>query len=449
MRLMKLDTPKPTPQRALSHNSNEDPGRDNSPPQVPLEDTPVSPFLATFAQPKTRTEGPRYKRPQTCKRSGSQLPQYLCSLAAALGLGQANAWAATGPSAGHPVSLAPIVAEVIAGVVNIRTSDRRPPGNTSASPTHASPDALFGMFLGTRPAGDGGSESAASRSMGSGFFLRDTSTIVTNHHVIKDAASIVVFATELQIYRKAQIVGVDRRMDLALLRVRPVPGAKALTLGSSANLRPGDPLFAIGNPFGYGNSVSSGILSAKGRAVGTGSLGHLLQTDVPLNPGNSGGPLFDLNGSVVGINTANVVEAQGISFAIPAEVAAGRLASLAAGREKNPRSVSALARPWMGLLAENITDSAPPSNETYGVVIRSVIKNSPADKAGLLKGDVIRSLLGSRLLNVGQLEAALAEQNAGETIELSVYRQGQSLAITLILRPFPDTLAASGNNSVF
>ena len=333
----------------------------------------------------------------------------------------------------RPVSLAPIVASVITGVVNIRTTEAAN-GTGTASRKKVSTDELFSMFVGTGPK-KSESIAAGSRSMGSGFFLRDTGTIVTNHHVVKGAASIVVFATDLQVYRKASIIGIDPRMDLALLKVRPVQDARPLEFGQSETLRPGDTVFAIGNPFGYGNTVSSGILSAKGRSVGGGALGHMLQTDVPLNPGNSGGPLFSLDGKVIGINTANVIEAQGISFAIPAELASSRLNAIAAGGNRNGA--------WLGFFGEDLYDDPQFSGAPYGIIVRNVISGSPAAKAGLAKGDVIRQLGGEQITQSGNLGARLTQMSIGEEIILTVFRSGKLLSMTIKTGVAPDRTAGA------
>jgi serine protease Do len=349
-------------------------------------------------------------------------------------------------AAAAPTSLAEAVARVAPGVVNIRTTDMAP--NQTGQDKKALPaDQIFSMLLGTSPTAEPGLQ-GTTRSIGSGFFWSDTGTIVTNHHVIKDAASIVIYATELEIYRKAEVLGSDPRMDLALLRVQPVPRAKALELGTSALTQPGDTVFAIGNPFGYGNSVSGGILSAKGRAVGPGSLSHLLQTDVPLNPGNSGGPLFDQNGQLIGINTANVIDAQGISFAIPAETARARLEAMRSAAVRPSAGVRSVSRPWLGLEVGDILDDPRFSGESYGIAVRTVMKGSPADRAGLKKGDVIQEAAGQRLNHTGQLEALLVTMKANQTIRLKVYRQGKSQALSIPLSPQPESLAKQIQNNI-
>jgi serine protease Do len=332
-------------------------------------------------------------------------------------------------------SLAPAVAKVASGVVNIRTSDAATTQRTQTKDN----DAFFSLFMGATNQPQ--NPQNASRSIGSGFFFRDTATIVTNFHVIKDATNIVIFATELNVFRQASIIGRDPKMDLAVLRVKPVDGAKPLQFGSSETMRPGDTVFAIGNPFGYGNTVSSGILSAKGRTVGSGALSYLLQTDVPLNPGNSGGPLFDLKSNVIGINTANVTEAQGISFAIPGEVASRRIRDIL--ESGSPSQI------WLGLIGENIYDDPRFSAESYGVLVRNILKDSPAEAAGIRKGDVIRKFNGLSVSHIGKIEHFLLNTNETGSIKLEIYRAGKKLTFEIKPEPRPQRYAGTQEPNLF
>lgn len=332
-------------------------------------------------------------------------------------------------------SLAPAVAKVANGVVNIRTSDAA----TSLHSQTRDNDAFFSLFMGATNQPQ--NPQNGSRSIGSGFFFRDTSTIVTNFHVIKDATNIVIFATELNVFRQASIIGRDPKMDLAVLRVQAVGGARPLQFGSSEALRPGDTVFAIGNPFGYGNTVSSGILSAKGRSVGSGALSYLLQTDVPLNPGNSGGPLFDLKSTVIGINTANVTEAQGISFAIPGEVAARRVRDIL--ESGSPAQI------WLGLVGENIYDDPRFSAESYGVLVRNILKDSPAEAAGIKKGDVIRKFNGLTVPHVGKIEHFLLNASEGSSIKIEVYRAGKKHTFDIKPQARPQRYAGTQEPNLF
>lgn len=332
------------------------------------------------------------------------------------------------------VSLAPIVERVMGGIVNIRTSDVASQ-NTTAVPQ----DPFMSLFL--KSSEKMNHSGIPSRSMGTGFFFRDSGTIVTNHHVIKDAASITIFATDLNVYRQAEVVGTDPKMDLAVLRVRPVPEAYPLSFGSSDELRAGDQVFAIGNPFGYGGSVSSGILSAKGRTVGSGALSYLLQTDLPLNPGHSGGPLFNLKGEVIGINSANVVEAQGISFAIPAELANRRIQDLLhSGRP---------SRGWLGFEAKNLYDQPQFSPESYGVVVTTVTGRSPAARSGLRTGDIVRKIGSLSIRNLSDLEKAVLGLVEGQNISLEIYRAGQTRNLEISAAPAPSHLSQVGDDKSF
>jgi serine protease Do len=309
-----------------------------------------------------------------------------------------------------------VVAKVINGVVNIRTTDAH---QTRQQDTTATSNDFFSLFAGTvaRESAQK-SEPGVGRSLGSGFFFGSKETIVTNLHVVKDAASIVVFATDLSVYRSAEVLAVDPAMDLALLRIKPVSGAQVLQFGQSDRLRLGERVFAIGNPFGYGNTVTSGILSGKERSVGRGALSFLLQTDVPMNPGNSGGPLFNMRGEVVGINTANVIGAQGISFAIPGEMARLRLESLLQTGES--------VQSWIGLYADDILDNPQFEIRSYGVAVRSVVRGSPANRGGLQQGDVIRKLDGEPISHLAELERAVRMMGVGRAVQIEVYRAGRT-----------------------
>lgn len=321
----------------------------------------------------------------------------------------------------HP-DLAPVVAEVLPGVVNIRSSDL--PNIVEENREEES--GFFSLLLG--PARSP-TKSQASTSRGSGFFYPDRQTIVTNWHVVRDASVIVIFATEMNIYRKAEILGHDPAIDLALLRVSPVDGARPLKFGSSEDLRLGQSVFAIGNPLGYGNTVTSGILSAKGRTIGPGALSYLLQTDVAMNPGNSGGPLFDVSGRVVGINTANVEKAQGISFAIPAEIAEKRIQQILREGRTN--------QPWLGLWVEDIVDNPKFALSSFGVIVKAVQPGSPGARMGIAAGDVLQTFNQRRLASVNQLDAELKRQSVGETVEIGLYRSGKSSVVNVRLEPAP------------
>lgn len=309
-----------------------------------------------------------------------------------------------------------VVERVINGVVNIRTTDAH---QTKAPERNASNGDFFSLFTGTATQEQTAKSSGGvGRSLGSGFFYGSKETIVTNLHVVKDAASIVVFATELSVYRNAEILGTDPAMDLAVLKIRPVDAARVLEFGQSVELRLAERVFAIGNPYGYGNTVTAGILSAKGRSVGSGALSFLLQTDVPMNPGNSGGPLFNMKGEVVGINTANVIGAQGISFAIPGEMAQRRIESLLLSGQP--------VQTWIGLYAEDILDQPEFETRSYGVSVRSVVTGAPAGRAGVQSGDVIRKVNGTPISHLADLERAVRALTEGTDVNVEVYRAGRT-----------------------
>ena len=201
-------------------------------------------------------------------------------------------------------SFATIAADAIPGVVNIRSTSYHSSKNQVRD--------LYQFFLRDQP-----TPSKETHAVGSGVVVDKTGHILTNEHVIEGASKIEVLFAQSKKRLFAKVVGTDSRTDLALLKVEPSRGARPLSFGSSQKLRVGDRILAIGNPFGYAHTVTSGIISAKGRVIGAGPYDNFLQTDASIHPGNSGGPLIDMRGRLVGIATAVAKEGAGIGFAIP------------------------------------------------------------------------------------------------------------------------------------
>ncbi|MXP62536.1 PDZ domain-containing protein [Roseomonas sp. M0104] len=266
---------------------------------------------------------------------------------------------------------------------------------------------------------------------GSGFIVDPAGFIVTNNHVVGNAVRVVVSlqdGTELP----AHVVGTDDLTDLALLRVeapRPLP---SVPWGASAELRVGQWVLAAGNPFGLGGTVTSGIVSARGREIGAGPFDDFIQTDAAINPGNSGGPLFNAAGEVIGINTAifsPTGASAGIGFATPSDLARGVIDQL--------RRDGRVERGWLGIAVQDTGEEAGPGMRNRGVQVQNVERNSPAARAGLRQGDVVTALNGERIETSRALIRGVAGTPPGQTIRLTLTRDGRprEMAVQVGRRP--------------
>lgn len=246
-------------------------------------------------------------------------------------------------------------------------------------------------------------------SLGSGFVIDEEGYILTNHHVIDRASEIEVFFDDGKRTRlKASIVGSDKKSDIALLKVKPGTHLSPLTLGNSDNVKVGESVLAIGNPFGLSHTVTAGIISAKNRVIGQGPYDNFLQTDASINPGNSGGPLFNASGEVIAINTAINAAGQGLGFAIPINQAKKMLPDL----KKHGR----VLRGWLGALVVTTP---------YGLYVDGVVMRSGAQVAGLKSGDRIIEVNGQKVSERMDVERALEDKRPGEKISLVVERDGR------------------------
>jgi serine protease Do len=276
-------------------------------------------------------------------------------------------------------------------------------------------DDFFRRFFG----GDMPERKYKQRSLGSGFIISTDGYIFTNYHVVEKADKIVVKLSNGKEY-DAQVKGKDKNTDMALLKIEPKESLPVVELGDSSKLRVGDWVIAIGNPFGLSQTVTAGIVSAKGRVIGAGPYDDFIQTDASINPGNSGGPLFDINGEVVGINTAIVAQGQGIGFAIPVNMAKKILPQL--------KTKGRVVRGWLGVSIQDVTeDIAERLNlkEKEGVIVADVFRGDPADKAGIKTGDVIVEINGSRVHDTHELLKTIAGIPVGEKIKVKVLRNGK------------------------
>ncbi|HBG46695.1 MAG TPA: peptidase [Deltaproteobacteria bacterium] len=258
------------------------------------------------------------------------------------------------------------------------------------------------------------------QSLGSGFIINKEGYILTNYHVIENATEIIVTLSENKVDYKAKVVGQDQKLDIALIRIKPDGDLPVATVGDSDRLEIGEWVLAIGNPFGLGGTVTSGILSQKGRVIGAGPYDNFLQTDASINPGNSGGPLFNMKGEVVGINTAIIAGGQGIGFATPINMVKEILLQL--------KETGKITRGWIGVSIQELTPELARSfglKEARGVLISSVNPGEPADQAGLKAGDIIVSFDGKPVNELSDLPRIVATTTPGKSAEIKVLRDGK------------------------
>ncbi|MBQ7609401.1 MAG: DegQ family serine endoprotease [Desulfovibrionaceae bacterium] len=306
------------------------------------------------------------------------------------------------------------------------------------------PEDFFGEMFRNLPPGferffgfDGGQQprrrpqSRSQKSLGSGFLISQDGYIVTNYHVVADASSISVTLDNGKGKGEtivAQLIGADEETDLALLKIAAKRTLPYLEFGNSDTLRVGEWLLAIGNPFGLDHTVTAGILSAKGRDIKSGPFDNFLQTDASINPGNSGGPLLNMQGKVVGINTAIIASGQGIGFAIPASMASRIISDIREGRK--------VSRGWLGVQIQEIDENLAKAiglTEARGALVGQVMPGEPAEKAGMRDGDVIVSVDGKAIEDTSDLLRTIAGRAPGETVTLTVWRGGKTLQIRVVL----------------
>ena len=270
------------------------------------------------------------------------------------------------------------------------------------------------------------------KGLGSGFILSTDGYILTNNHVVRKAEEIEVILQSGDRY-SAGIVGKDPKTDLALLKIEAEKPLPAVRMGDSSTLEIGDRVLAIGNPFGLGHTVTAGIVSAKGRALGIGQYDNFIQTDAAINPGNSGGPLFNFEGEVVGVNTAVIARGQGLGFAIPINMASMVVEQL--------KTHGRVVRAWLGVMIQDVT---PEISEALGIdrreggLISEVKEGSPAATAGVRRGDVVVSVNGEKIADAAALARKLALLEPGVPTEFVVLRDGGEKTYSIRLVEHPD-----------
>ncbi len=318
-------------------------------------------------------------------------------------------------------SFAELSSKVTPAVVNISTTKtvRRHPGIQRFGPRDPFFDDFFERFF-------QGPVERPQKSLGSGFIINKDGTIITNNHVVEGADEIQVQLTGKKKY-DAKVVGSDSKTDLAVIRIS-AGDLPSVSLGDSDQLKVGDWVMAVGNPFGLDHTVTAGIVSAKGRVIGAGPYDDFIQTDASINPGNSGGPLFNLQGEVVGVNTAIVAAGQGIGFAIPINMAKGLIPQLI--------SQGRVTRAWLGVGIQEISPELAKSfnlPDEKGALISNVFPQSPAEKGGLKSGDVIREFNGRPILESHELPTMVAGEPVGKVVTMKVLRDGKEIILQITL----------------
>jgi len=278
----------------------------------------------------------------------------------------------------------------------------------------------FGDFFGPFPE-ENPPRGFEQRGVGSGFVMSREGYILTNNHVVEDADQIKVKLASGKEY-DGKVVGRDPKTDLALVKVEGSSDLHPLKLGNSDDLEVGSWVVAIGSPFGLEQTVTAGIVSAKGRVIGSGPYDNFIQTDASINPGNSGGPLINMKGEVIGINTAIIASGQGIGFAIPINMAKEIAPQL---QEKGH-----VTRGWLGVSIQEVTPALAKSfdlKEKKGALVAQVVSGSPAEKAGIEQGDVIVELDGKEVTDSKDLPRLVASTPVGKSVSIKLWRNGKVL----------------------
>ena len=330
-------------------------------------------------------------------------------------------------AADRPDSFADQVEKLSPAVVNISTTTVVNDGQSMDMPQFP-PGSPFEEFFKNF---DDNNRQRKAQSLGSGFIIDDDGIVVTNYHVIENAEEIrVVLADETSF--TAEVLGQDQKTDIAVLKIEPGDTKlQAVSFGDSDQLRVGDWVLAIGNPFGLGGTVTAGIVSARGRDIGNGPYDDFIQTDASINRGNSGGPLFNTNGDVIGINTAIYSQSGGsvgIGFAISSNLAervAEQLIEFGQTR-----------RGWLGVYIQEVTPDIAESlglNDDIGALISSVNEDGPAAKGGIQAGDVIVEFDGKQIEKMRDLPRIVAETDIGANVKVELFRQGKRETVNVTL----------------
>ena len=369
------------------------------------------------------------------------------TLAAAVAITMAGAlsvpaFAAATPPTNGPASVADLAEKLLGAVVNISTSQTvKGTEGPGAVPMPQLPEGspfqdFFDDFFKDR-GGDNDGAGQKVQSLGSGFVIdAQEGIVVTNNHVIADADDIEVNFSD-GITLKAKLIGTDTKTDIAVLKVDP-KGHKltAVKFGDSNKMRIGDWVMAIGNPFGLGGTVTVGIISARNRDINSGPYDDFIQTDAAINRGNSGGPLFNMDGEVIGINTAIISPSGGsigIGFSIPAQMAEGVVDQL--------RQYGETRRGWLGVRIQPVTDDIAESlgmTEPKGALVAGIIKGGPVDNGLVQPGDVIIKFDGKDIHDMRDLPRVVAESPVGKAVDVVLVRKGEEMTVQVTLGRLED-----------
>jgi len=322
-----------------------------------------------------------------------------------------------------PTSFSELAERVKPAVVNISTT-KTTSGRNFGSPFGRSPfgDDFFDRFFGDIP-----QREFKQRSLGSGFVISNDGYIFTNNHVVEKADKILVKLSDNREY-EAKIIGTDTKTDIALIKIKPSNSLPVVEIGDSDQVKVGEWVIAIGNPFGLEQTVTAGIVSAKGRVIGAGPYDNFIQTDASINPGNSGGPLFSMDGKVIGINTAIVAQGQGIGFAIPINMAKGILGDL--------KTKGKVTRGWLGISVQDITEDIAKNlnyKDKKGALVSDVFKGDPADKAGIKVGDIVIEINHKPIKDTHELLLTIATMQVGERVSIKAIRDGKEIAFQVVV----------------
>jgi serine protease Do len=350
------------------------------------------------------------------------------ALAAALAAAAVLTLPAPGAQAQRgPQSVSAVAEKLLDAVVNISTSQtvKGPQGVPLPRVPKGSPfEEFFEEFFNRRGGNNRAPADRKVSSLGSGFVIDGKEgLVVTNNHVIEGADEIIINFSDGSKLKVDKVLGKDTKTDLALLKVTPKKPLAQVAFGSSAKMKVGDWVLAIGNPFGLGGSVTLGIISAKQRDIQSGPYDDFLQTDAAINKGNSGGPLFNMEGEVIGVNTAIISPTGGsigIGFAVPADTATVVVDQL--------KQFGETRRGWLGVKIQSVTEDIAESlnlKENTGALVSSVTADSPAAKAGIESGDVILKFDGKDISTMRGLPRVVAQTPIGKSVDVEVLRKGQ------------------------
>jgi serine protease Do len=334
-----------------------------------------------------------------------------------------------------PASVADVAEDLQNAVVNISTTQTLK-GTGETAPGHRGPKGSpFEEFFDDFFEEDEGGVPRKVSSLGSGFVIDPSGLIVTNNHVIEGADEIIINFIDGTKLKVTKILGHDPKTDLALLKVEPKEPLKAVEFGNSSNMRVGDWVMAIGNPFGLGGSVTVGIISATKRDINAGPYDDFLQTDAAINRGNSGGPLFNMEGEVIGVNTAIISPTGGsigIGFAVPSKTAVKVLDQL--------RQYGETRRGWLGVHVQNVTDDIAESlglADPMGALVAKVAPDGPADAAGVEPSDVILKFDGVVIENMRDLPRAVVGTQIGKDVPVELLRDGKTVDVKVKIGRLP------------